>query len=327
VPRRCAYIPVLLLTMAGLLGAGCRSNRAAPPVQRPPTTTGPVQVINKPAIDLSRGGASFPLDTTTAPQTIDELVAALTNAYTNRLEDGKHVKIAARGESVHDLDTLDIDLTNSAVKASFAPKEQPKSVRAMPFMNVGHLRYVADPLKYQHYAASMVLQAENAELALVPGEDQKLGLSLVDCSRGSAHIHIDVDDLRESITAGAKLKGTKAFAIEGIELSLRSDFPRSIEAELLVKSRVLLIPAKFKLTGRADVDADFNVRFSNLNAQGQDPSGALIAGVVQGKLDKLNNKAAPLLKLPGDRIRVTDLKLTVDQSITIDVKVAGSRSE
>ena len=76
---------------------------------------------------------------------------------------------------------------------------------------------------------------------------------------------------------------------------------------------------------RADVDEQFNIHFSSLKAEGDDPSGAVLAGLVQGKLDVLNNKAAPLLKLPGDKVRVKDLRITLDNALTVDVQFEGTR--
>lgn len=314
-----------ILVVALLLVAmvGCRAGNRPMPVTAAPTTK-PVEVLKKAAIDLTKGGAGFPLNSDVAPGTVDELVESIRSAYADRLESASTLQVRAEGASIERLQGLSIDLTNSSVSGSFIPKASSEHVRATPFLQVDKLCYVADPLRYQNYAASMVMEARDARMALVKGEEKNLSLAMYDCREGSARLAIDLKDLERGLAAGAKLRGSLAFAINSIQVRMRSESPQTLEAELTVNTRVLMLPARFRLTGRADVDENFNVHFTHLQAHGDDPGGAMLAGVVQGKLDKLNNKAAPLLKLPGDRIHVTDLRLTLDTRLTVDVKFAGS---
>ncbi len=304
---------------------GCRS-RPQQMEELPPPTTRPVEVINRPAIDLARGGAGFPLDVTTPPATIDELIASLTNAYVARLEADPKIDIQATGTTIGQLQRLEIDLTGSTVRGNFTPKESPKTASpARPFMRVEQLVYRADPLKYATYDASMTLRASNARLALLPGVDKQLSLALYDCREGSAQISVDLAHLEKGLAAAARLRGGRAMKLNSVELRLRSESSRNLEAEMTVHAQVLLVPTSFRLIGRADVDSNFNVHFTSLTAEGNDPSGAMIAAFVQGKLNQLNNKAAPLLKLPGDKIRITDLNIRLDQRLTVDVMFAGTQ--
>ncbi len=317
---------LLYVVLFAVLAAssGCRT-RAKRLDDLPPPTTRAIEVLQKPAIDLARGGAGFPLDTEKPPATIEELESMLSKAYAARLEADPNIKITADGEKLTDLQRLTIDITGSTVRTTFTPKSQPKTASATPFLRVAHLQYLANPLKYQNYDASMTLQATEARLALLPDEDKKLSLALYDCREGSARISIGITDLEQGITAAAKLRGGVAMRIKSIEARMRSQSPRNLEAEVTVNANLLLIPTRFRMVGRADVDTEFNIHFTSLAAEGDDPSGAVIAALIQGKLDKLNNKAAPLLKMPGDKIRVTDLKITLDQRLTVEVQFTGTQ--
>ena len=343
--HRCILTGVLsaltILCVAGLT-SGCRANRPHP--SSAPTTR-PVEILKKPAIDLTRGGAGFPLDLSTPPGDIAALVEAMTRAYAQRLEPNPSIRITTHGDQLNALQSLEIDLTGSTVRGDYTPKSDPKSnaksdakpdakgdakseanaSALAPFIRTKRLRYAAEPLRYQTYNASMVLEAQDAELSLSPTQNGKLLLSLSDCSQGSARLTIGRRDLQAGLAAGARLRRSLALAIEGVELSLQSESEKSLHVALLVRSRVLLFPATFRLTGRADVDADFNVHFTHLSADGRDPSGAVIAGIIQTSLDKLNNKAAPLLRLPGDKIRVSELRITLDDSLSIDMRFKGSK--
>jgi hypothetical protein len=294
----------------------------------PPPTTQPVEILQRPAIDLARGGAGFPLDSKLPPASIEQLRDQLAAAYLARLEDEPSINVTAQGSTLQQLDLLEIDLTGSRVKGTFAPKppeEHRKRITATPFMRVSTLRYLADPLKYQGYDASMTLEATNARLAILPDPAGNLSLALYDCREGTARISMELDDLERGLAAAVRMRGGFATQIRSIEIRLRSDSIRNLEAELTINASVLAVPTAFRLVGRADVDSNFNVHFTSLTAQGNDPSGAVIAAFVQAKLDKLNNKAAPLLKLPGDKIRVTDLKITLDHRLTVDLQFAGSK--
>jgi len=307
------------------IGAGCRS-RSQNMDDLPPPTTRPVEVIQKPAIDLARGGAGFPLDVVTAPTTIEQLVDALTRSYQARLEADPMIGVLAVGNTIGELKSLEIDITGSTVKSSFTPTGPAKSVpAARPFMRVGQLTYRADPLKYATYDASMTLQATNARLALLPAADKKLSLVLYDCREGSARISVALDHLEKGLTAAMRIRGGMALKLRSVEMRMRSASAHNLEADFTVHAHMLMVPTTFRLVGRADVDSNFNIHFTSLAAEGNDPSGAVIAAFIQGKLDKLNNKAAPLLKLPGDKIHITDLSLKLDDRLTVEVKFAGTQ--
>ncbi|MBC7783952.1 MAG: hypothetical protein H7144_08930 [Burkholderiales bacterium] len=314
---------VLICAVAGLL-AGCRSAPRSMPATTAPTAP-PVEVMRRPAIDLTRGGAGFPLDLTLPPKSLDELTTGLERAYAARLEGTQNIRITADGDSVTDLRSLEIDLTNSSVRPNYTPLSQVENAKYAQFMHVKKLRYVADPLKYQNYAASMVLEANDADLALTASDDKKLALALTNCSTGSARLTIDLRDLESGLAAGSRLRSTMAFGIDSIGLQLRSSTKQTLEAVLTINARVLMLPARFRLTGRADIDDQFRVHFTNLNAEGDDPAGAMVAAVVQGKLDKLNNRAAPLLKLPGDRIHIDDLQFMLDSNLRINIQFSGQK--
>lgn len=309
------------------LATGCRSRPTAMG-DLPAPTTQPVEILQKPAVDLARGGAGFPLDSVTPPASIAQLRQQLTAAYLARLEDSPSVKVVAHGVSLSQLDLLEIDLTGSRVKGTIAPKPQddPRAkITATPFMEVATLRYLADPLKYRGYDASMTLEAADARLALMPDPAGRLTLALYDCRQGKARISMELDDLERGLAAAVRMRGGFATQIKSIRIRLLSESTRTLEAELTIHASVLAVPTTLRLIGRADVDNNFNVHFTSLAAAGNDPSGAVIAAFVQAKLDRINNKAAPLLKLPGDKIRVTDLNITLDRRLTVDISFAGSR--
>lgn len=313
---------VLGLTLL-LIGAGvaCKSR---PTADAGATETKQVELLKKPAIDLSRGGAGFPLQTTSFPLTADALALALRDGYARRLESPNSVRIEVEaGPVLGVLERLVIDISHSAVRPDFVPSPQPKENEPVAFLRAGLMRYVADPLNYQHFTAGMRLEADDAVLGVMPAGDGTFGLSLVDCATAHASLRLSMDGLRQSLAKGVRTQQSVAFSVNGIDLDLSSDHPRALVADVVVYARVLFLPANFRITGRIDIDDAFNVHFKNLNAAGLNPTGRIVAGVVQTRLDKLNGKAAPLLKLPGDRIRLTGLAMDVGEALTIDADLVG----
>ncbi|MGN6507356.1 MAG: hypothetical protein ACTHM6_17505 [Tepidisphaeraceae bacterium] len=307
--------------LAGLL-AGCHP---APPPEPPPSTK-PVELLKKPAIDLSRGGAGFPLAATTMPSNPWALRSALEKGYDRRLVDPTLTRVDLRpGFAPGAIERLAINLTGNTVRPDFVPQNPPKDAKPAGRLQVEQLEDLADPLKYATYAAGMRLMASDAELELIPdGHDEYL-LNLVNCRDGQATFELSVDALQQSLANGVTIKRSPAFMIDSVDLSLSSANERSLAADVLVHAKVLFVPATFRLTGRLDVDADFNVHFLNLLATGTDPAGMLVAQLVQTKLDKVNGKAAPLLKFPGDQIKVDALQIHLSDILTVRVGLEGTR--
>ncbi len=315
---------VVTVAMLACLFAGCRAKPKPFPVTTAPTTK-PVEILKKPAIDLSRSGAGFPLETTDSPTSILSLKESLQAGYKKRLTDESPILLDIAGEDINHLDRLHVNLSDAAVRAGYQPANLPEPRRLDTFARVKDLIYTADPMNFNTYTGSMIMQAADADLGLVKDSSNKLYLVLKDCSAGSAQLKIDLRNLEKGLASGTRVRGLIGFTIDSVGIDVRSQSEQSIEAVFTIEARVLMIPAKFRLTGRADVDNDFRILFSHLSAEGDDPTGAMIAALVQARLDKLNNKAAPLLRLPGDRIRITDFSIKIENELVIDVKFAGTK--
>lgn len=312
------------LILAALISAavcgGCRARPKAPvPVAKQ------TELLPKPAIDLSHGIAGFPLETKQIPRQAVDFAKALQQGYAQRLVSPDPIKINIHtGAKADEYKRIAVDISGSQVKPDYVPKPPPKDTKAIGYITADTLKYSADPLKYQHFAAGMRFEAKRAKLGILPAGDGTFGLSLVDCLEAHANVTLSMAGMRETLAKGVQAKQSVAFMVDKIDLDLASDNPRSLEADVLVSARVLLIPAQFRITGRLDIDDAFNVHFSKLNAAGLDPTGKVVAGVVQSKLDKVNNRAARLLKMPDDKVKISELVMKLGESLTIDVDLVGT---
>ena len=314
-----ALVPMLVTML--VCSAGCRSHQRLPATRPLPQ---PVEMLKKPAIDLSRGGAGFPLATKQVPQTAEALQAALTAGYAERLTTPELVHVDVVSESPSDPGHVDVDISHAKVRTDYTPKQQKKEESPVATVRAGRLSYTAEPLNYQHFTAGMRMVALDARLGIIPAGDGTYGMSLVNCSTGRAFLRMSMEGLRDGLAKGVQVKQSVAFGIDSVTMDVTSDDPHALALDVLVRARLLLIPASFRIVGRAEVDEAFNVHFVGLNASGLDPTGRIIAGVVQSRLDKVNGKAAPLLKMPGDQIKVSDLTIAVGSDLTIDIGLVGT---
>jgi hypothetical protein len=312
---------ILAVLVFAVACGGCRARPKAPvPVAKQN------ELLAKPAIDLSHGIAGFPLETKQIPQKTVDFAFALHRGYAERLVSPRLIKLNVEsGERANDFRHIFVDISGSQVKPDYVPKPPPKDTKAIGYIEAASLQYAADPLKYQNFAAGMRFAAKRAKLGILPAGDGTFGLSLVDCKEAHANLTLSLAGLRETLAKGVQAKQSVAFMVDKVDLDLASDNPRSLQADVLVYCRLFLFPARFHLTGRLDIDDAFNVHFSRLNAAGLDPTGKVVAGIVQTRLDKMNNRAARLLKMPDDRVRITELTMKLTENLTIDVDLAGSQ--
>lgn len=300
-----------------LLGVGCRSRNRAP-AEAPPVWR------EKPAIDLSKGAAAFPLDSTVAPGDLTQLKNALMAGYAVRLDQsGATPRVTVEGDTLKALKKLKIDLSDAKVAGNYTPKAPGKALEPLGDISVERLDYVAKPLRYETHATNLTLEADDAVLSMIPDDsDKKISLALVSANRGKARFSVKIAELQKSLVSGGRARSGAAFAINDVEMYGSSDNPRSLEVYLRIHARVLLIPAKFRIGGRVDVDNHFNVLLSKLEVKGEDVGGALVAGLIEPKVMKYNNVLMPLVKWPGDRMKLTDFRISVGESLTIDAEFA-----
>src|SRR4051812_38723656 len=91
---RTNFLRSFAVLTAGLAAAsaGCKSKPTAD-IQTGPPVPPPVQMMEKPAIDLSRGGGGFPLATNSVPFTAPDIAEALRKGYAERLESPELIRV------------------------------------------------------------------------------------------------------------------------------------------------------------------------------------------------------------------------------------------
>jgi hypothetical protein len=309
----------ILLAVLGLM-SGCAATRHPAPHVLATTqpATRPV-VAGKPMIDFSKGAAGFPIVGHLPLNSKENFVAELTGGYAARVVlPTTRPAVVAEGNFPH-LDSLNIDLSDGTIRTSYRPTSL-KSVRKMvPIATVKSLSYTAAPLHYDDASQSLKITASDAKLSLVQGRGDKEVLVMTDASEGEAHFFVSLADLRTIVRDVADDDAEKAvFFVTDTKLTMTSDNPRSLQLTVEVRGFWLLVPADITVTGRIDVDGDFNATLSHLSCTGIEVGGPLLAGFINTALKKYQGKVMPLAAFPGDKLKMRDLHIGVDDALHID---------
>lgn len=299
-------IPAIALA---ILLAGC-AHRSRPQDQNQFT------YIDKPVLDFGKGGGGLPVEGHKQLKSATDLLAGLTQGYRSRLELPKdHDAITVTGEFPH-LDLLKVDLTDALLKKDFRPNQfkKPSAPKATVFAK--EFKYVAQPLRYHDGPVEMLIQARDAELSVIRDGD-KTTLVVTNASEGSFDFSIKIADIKPMLMAGAKQHAKGGFNVRDITIDAKSDNDHSLAVDMKVQATWLFVPADFHLTGRVDIDDNFNVRLSGLRCDGENLGGALLAGFIDDQMQKHNGKVMPLAAWPGRKLRLSAAQIQVDDHIRI----------
>jgi hypothetical protein len=308
------------LGIAGMLG-GCQVNHR--PVARVMTTqpTSRPVALGKPLIDLSKGAAGFPIVGRVRLNSRSNLVAELTAGYAARVAmPTTQPTVVAQGPYPH-LDSLQINLSGGSILTSYRPTSLKSIKDVTPIATVKSLCYSACPLHYDDASQSLRLTASDVKLALIRGRGDKAVLVMTDASEGEAKFEVSLADLNTIVRdATDDNAGRAVFFVRDTKLTMVSDSPRSLQSTVEVRGFWLLVPTDIVLTGRMDVDENFNAKLSHLSCTGTDVGGQLLASFINAGLKKYDGKVMPLAAFPGDKLKMRDLHISVDDSLHIDAQ-------
>lgn len=277
-------------------------------------------VGTRPLIDFARGAGGFPLAQETLPDSRDGFVDALAREYRARVElPADTTPVLAVGSNYPNLETLAVDLSDGRIKSAYRPSAF-KAVGRLQrnVLRVDHLTYTAIPLRYVDGCTNLRITADDVTLGLLRGRGEQAALVMTEASNGQVMFEVPVHDLESMFKASAKQVGSKAgFSVQDVKMKLTAHDSRSLTCELQVRGFLLLLPATFKITGRIDIDDQFNAHMSKIACTGEDVGGLLLAGFIDNAIKRYDGRVQPLASFPGGKIQIRDVKIAVDESLRI----------
>jgi hypothetical protein len=300
---------------------GCQANHHQEARVMTTQPTSRPAVAAKPMFDFSKGAAGFPLVGHLPLNSRDNLVAEMTGGYASRVAmPTTRPTVVAQGKFPR-LDSLNIDLSGGSIRTSIRPTSLKSVHKLVPVATIKSFSYVACPLKDEDAAENLTITASDARLELIRGRNEKEVLVMTDASHGEAAFYVTLADLRSLVAdAAGEGGGRVVFFVNDTKLTMTSPTPRSLQASLEIRGFWLLIPTAITLSGRLDVDQNFNAKLSSLSCTGAEAGGPLLAGLINSAIKKYEGKVMPLAAFPGDHLKVKDLRISVDDTLHINAE-------
>ncbi|MBV8781995.1 MAG: hypothetical protein JO353_11410 [Phycisphaerae bacterium] len=309
-----------LMVVGAALFAGCSTNH--PPARsfvKTAATTRPA--ADKPIVDFGHGAAGFPLVGKEPIDSRQHLLDELTAGYAARVAMPTTRPVVTITGELPRLSSLVVDLSGGQVRSAYRPTSLKGVDKSRVVGHVDHLQYIADPLLYHSASQRLIIDANDVMLSLLHGRGEKEVLVMSDVGSGSAYFRATVSDLNALLKAAASDHGgSAAFFVTGSNLELSSDDPHSLAASLRIDGFFLVIPTSLTMTGRIDIDSNYQATMSHLSCTGGNVGGPLVAGFINDRLKKYEGKRVPLAAFPGDRLRISDLAISVDEALTVKAR-------
>ena len=261
----------------------------------------------------------FPLTGKNFPDTAEDLASAIQGALAQVLTlPKKDSAVTAEGGKFPKVKKLKINLSGASVSAAEPPPKPKATGRREPGVEVDQLEVVGQPIKYEQNKLDLHLNATGVKFDY--GRDKKGQplLVLADAKDGHVEAKISKADIEALARAAAELAAKQqGIKIEGLDLTLTSQGPRSLAVDARVKAKKMVVSGVIHIKGKVDVDDEMNATVSGLECKGEGVIGTMVAGVVQGKLKPYEGKVFPLMTFSLGDVALRDLKIDVKNTVKV----------
>jgi hypothetical protein len=261
----------------------------------------------------------FPLSGKSFPTTGDELTTAIQDALEDVLtfpKKGAAVKLT--GDDFPAIKSLKIDLSGATVNPDNPPPAPKPKGKRTPGITLAALDVAGHPILYEKSKADLELKAKSLTFDFAHDAKGNALLVLTDAKDGHVNVKISKDDLRAALLAAASAAAkSQGVTIQDLDVTLESDGPRALAAEVRVKAKKMIMSGEVTIRGRADISDDLVATLSNLSCTGQGMIGGMAAGFLQGKLKSYDGKKIPLMTFSLGDVTLQDLKVTTKPQIQL----------
>jgi hypothetical protein len=265
----------------------------------------------------------FPLKTKTFPENPAELAARLNESLRGVFQLQRDPAVVQEVAYPH-LSSLTVYLDGAQMKGPPPPIPSVSGTTG-PALTVDAFSASGSGLSVGPALLDFALEATGVTLNRANDAEGNIVLLLQKAAQGRVDISTATAGLEaliaEVATAEAGKHGVK---IEDLQLSLRSDGPRSLAAEVSLRGRKLFLSAGLRITGRVDLDDALNARVSGLDCAGEGAFGGMACGVLKPHLEKVNGREFPLMSLPMGEVRLRDIRVAAGDKLTVNAEFGSS---
>ena len=266
----------------------------------------------------------FPLNTNTFPATAAELKRLL-NESLRQLFDLARDPVELGEKSYPHLESLSVSLDGAEVRQ---PPPAIPSLRSEPVaaLTVDSFRAAGAAMNVGPAAIDFALDARGLQLRQATDRQGHIILLLHNAADGRGEISVSVSDLEAVIGEVAKSEaGKHGVNIDSVQLSLRSQSPRSLAAEVRLRAKKLFVTAALRITGQLDLDQQLTAKISGLDCTGEGAIASVACGVLKPHLQKIDGREFPLMSLPLGEVRLRDVHIALDDKLSVTAEFGSAR--
>ena len=270
----------------------------------------------------AKGFCCFPLATDDLPRTGGQLADSMNGGWKDvftTFDPDRTVDF--EGGRYPAVDQMRVDLSHAVVNPNHKLARIGEYTASTKSLAVEHFEMVAEPMVNHKSRINLEVTGTQVRLDLQHDKDGKPMLMLADAREGSVHFDVSHDDLQKLVLAMARNQSSShAVTIRATHLDLQSIGPRSLLFDLHLSTIVGFIPAGMRFTARVDIDDQMNAKISNLDCQGDEALGPLIAGFIRPTINKYNNTTRPLISFPSGRLHLDDVQIQAGEHVEMTAK-------
>src|SRR2546423_1975239 len=265
----------------------------------------------------------FPLNTANFPSNAADLARRLNES----LRDLFHLPsdpVTIREISYPHLASLAVVLDGAQLRGQ-PPPIPSAGGESIPALTVDSFTAKGSQISVGPAAIDFALEAQNVGLHRTIDSQGNVVMMLQRAANGRIEISALPADLEALIAQVAKVEaGRHGVAIDSVQLSLRSNSPRSLAAEVRLRAKKLFVSASLRITGQIDLDEELNARISGLDCTGEGAIAGIACGVLKPHLEKINGRQFPLMSLPLGEVRLRDVRIAVADKLSITAEFGDS---
>jgi hypothetical protein len=258
----------------------------------------------------------FPLKTTALPANAADLARCL-NESLRDLFQLPNDPVTIREISYPHLASLSVVLDGAQLRGQPPPVPSPTG-QSTPALTVDFFSAKGSQISVGPAAVDFVLEAKNVHLYRASDSQGNAVLLLHSAADGRIEVSASSADLEALIAEVAKAEAAKhGVAIDRVQLSLRSNSPRSLAAEVRLRAKKLFLSTSLRITGQVDLDEELNARISGLDCTGEGAMGGIACGILKPHLEKMNGRTFSLMSLPLGEVRLRDVRIATGDTLSI----------
>ena len=265
----------------------------------------------------------FPLKTNTLPANATDLTRSL-NESLRPLFQLPNDPVTIREVSYPHLASLAIALDGAELRAQPPTVPAPTS-ESVPALTVDCFAAKGSQISVGPAAVDFALEARDVHLHGATDSQGKFVLTLNSAADGRIEVSSSPADLEALIAELAKAEAARhGVAIDSVQLSLRSNSPRSLAAEVRLRAKKLFLSTSLRITGQVDLDEELNAKISGLDCTGEGAMGGIACGILKPHLEKINGRQFSLMSLPLGEVRLRDVRVAAGERLSITAEFGST---